>query len=98
MTDAQVITALFAGIGVLLFMGVLSWFFYQIGRNFKQGANKEAELTLVEETVMDKVLEKLNIDVNKFIAKREVMKQKSFRQVLEEQMIEEIKPKKEKQK
>lgn len=81
----------FIGIGALIFLIVISWFFYQMGRSFKSIGDYEERITVFEIAILDKIAKKKGIDLRKEIEKETLFSKKhNFRRGLRKEMYEEM--------
>jgi hypothetical protein len=81
---------LFVGIGILVFMLVLSYLFWQLARMYRFQADKENKYCLLEELNLDKIAKKKGFDLEKEMIKRETYRKKSFRKRVEQEVYEEM--------
>ena len=92
--ETYAIGSVFAGFGVMIVLLVFAYLFYQMTRIFKQGADLDGKYLLIEELAIDKLAESKGFNLNKELAKRNVMssesKKHSFRKQLKQEAYESL--------
>jgi hypothetical protein len=87
---------LFTGLGSLIVFCVAALIIYRAGIKIVQYLdvlyNREAKYTLLEESLLDNIAKAKNVDLNKELAKREMLwdQKKNFRKKLEEEIYDEM--------
>lgn len=92
--------AIFVGLGELVLAAVLAFIFYRlyikVVQYFDVKINKEIKYSIIEEDCLQKIASKRNIDLDKELRKRNMLKKpsKNFRKKIEDSVFNEMFPEK----
>lgn len=85
------VSGFFFGIGMLMVLGVIAWFFYILFiKLFEPTVRLENKKDFLEEVLIDKIAKKKGYDLELLALERNVKQSKSFRKRLSEEIISEF--------
>ena len=92
--ETYAVGSVFAGIGVMIVLLVLSYLFYQFARILKGATDLDSKYMLIEELALDKLASSKGINLTKEIAKRDILKgemsKHNFRKQLKQEAYESL--------